>query len=482
MAEERQIFTLKQVATSIQRIISERYQQAYWLQTEIHKLNYTSKGHCYPELVHKENGRIVAEMRGTIWATSFDKISKNFAQVVKEPLRDGMSLLMLVKIVFHPLYGMSLEIIDIDPTYSLGELQKERDETLKRLTKEGVLNNNQKLIFPLLPKRIAVISMDSSKGLMDFYSVTQNNPWNYNFFFMLFPAQLNGDLAVDSIVNQLNKIEKVKHHFDIVLIIRGGGGEIGLSCYNNYSLAKKIATFPLPIMTGIGHSTNITVSEMVAFRSAITPTELADFLIQAFHEFSVPLENAKKSIGLKVLNLLDNKRVELKNEMRFLSKNSTIYLVSTKNHLKNEMRSIQHKTVQYLQSFYLKTTQLNFVITHSTKNIFHLHRSKLASTKSDLQTHFSNEISEHEKKISRFSDSIIKASKIHLEKNQNQLKNIENSLRLVDPAEVLKRGYSLTLKDGKLISAKNPIKVGDKIETQTKDKIITSEVLTEKRL
>ena len=477
MSEERQIFTLKQVATSIQRLMSERYHQNYWVQTEIHKLNYTTKGHCYPELVHKENGRIVAEMRGTIWATSYDKISKNFAEIVKEPIRDGMSLLMLVKIVFHPLYGMSLEIIDIDPTYSLGELQKERDETLKRLTKEGILNNNQKLIFPLLPKRIAIISMDSSKGLLDFYSVTQNNPWNYNFFFMLFQANLNGDMAVNSIVNQLNRIEKVKHHFDIVLIIRGGGGEIGLSCYNNYLLAKTIATFPLPIMTGIGHSTNITVSEMVAFRSAITPTELGDFLIQAFHEFSVPLDNAKKTITTKSISLLEIKRKELKNEIRFLSKSSSLFLIENKNALKNKLLLIQHKTIHSIQNFYLQTNKLNFVLNHGVKNMVLSKRVDLAKVKDKLEISFLESIKQNKQNRKTLVDSLHNLILKSLEKDKNHLKLIENSIRLIDPAEVLKRGYSITLKDGKLISDKNPVKIGDIIETQTKEKIIKSQVL-----
>jgi exodeoxyribonuclease VII large subunit len=316
MSENRQIFTLKQVALSIQKTIKDRYQTAYWVQAEMHKLNYTNKGHCYPELVHKENNEIITEMRATIWKSNFDEISKNFANIVKEPIREGLNLLMLVKINYHPIYSIGLEIIDIDPTYSLGELEKERKETLLRLEREGLINKNQRLSFPLLPKRIAIISMGSSKGYSDFCSIIDNNPNEYRFFTFLFEAQLNGDAAIYSIQNQLNKIEKVKHHFDIVLIIRGGGGEVGMSCYNNYHLAKAIALFPLPVLTGIGHSTNITVAEMVAFRNAITPSELAEILIHSFYEVDLLLKNGRKSITQQANYILNNKKQELRNKLR----------------------------------------------------------------------------------------------------------------------------------------------------------------------
>jgi exodeoxyribonuclease VII large subunit len=476
MSEEKQIFTLKQVALSIQKVISERYSRLYWVQAEMHKLNYTNKGHCYPELVQKEDGKIVAEMRGTIWKAQFDKISKSFSEVVKEPLKDGMSLLFLVKISFHPLYGMGLEVVDIDPTFALGELQKEREETLKRLTKDGILNANQRLKFPLLPQRIAVISVDSSKGLSDFYSVVQNNQWNYAFFLMLFTAQLNGDLAVDSIQNQLSKIEKVKHHFDAVAIIRGGGGEIGLSCYNNYELSKAIATFPLPVLTGIGHSTNITVSEMVAFRNAITPTELGEFLIQCFHNFSVPVKDAQKSLKMEVNQFMQDQKIELANELRIF---------------KNVSNQRLFQTHQILNS--------------STKNLslharfrFNNERKVIDSSADQLKSHVRSKRNFENQRINQLQLNLVKHVKVNFNVSQNQVRdtqtfmmqqlpkffikteqtilNLEKNVKLMDPTLLLKRGYSLSLFQGKTINAKNPVKSGDIIETVTFENRITSEV------
>ncbi len=238
---ERQIFTLKQVVSSIKKTIEDRYQSPYWVKAEMHKLNLYPSGHAFPELVQKEGDKIVAKINGTIWKTQFNQINRRFIEVVKEPLDEGKNLLLFVKIVFNESYGLSLQIIDIDPSFSLGELQKERDESIKKLHELGILNKNQNLPFPLLPKRIAIISAESSKGLSDFMQMLAESSHKYILETHLFPAYLQGDVAVNSIVQVLTKIKKVQHHFDVVLIIRGGGGEVGLSCYNNFELCKSIA-------------------------------------------------------------------------------------------------------------------------------------------------------------------------------------------------------------------------------------------------
>ena len=316
MTDTPKIFTLKQVVSSIRKTLEDRYQQLYWVKAEMHKLNRFPSGHCFPELLQKEEGKIVAQISGSIWKHNFERINRQFIQTVKEPLKEDTTLLLQVKISFHETYGLSLQILDIDPSYTLGELQKERQETLKKLNEQGLLDKNQQLPFPLLPKRIAIISAESSKGLSDFMQVIEQNEWNYNFFHMLFPAYLQGDNAASSIIHQLERIERVKEHFDAVVIVRGGGGEVGLSCYNNFLLCKAIAQFPIPILTGIGHSTNLTVAEMVSYRNAITPTELGDFLIQLFHEFSVPVQDAFRKIKRSALAQLSETKISLTGSLR----------------------------------------------------------------------------------------------------------------------------------------------------------------------
>lgn len=310
--EDRQIFTLQEVARSIQKTIANRYGSAYWIRAEINKLNhYPHSGHCFPELVEKKEGKVVAEMRSTLWSTDYKRINQEFLEAVKEPLKDGITVLMLASIQYDPLYGLSLKIHDIDPVFSLGQLELEKVQSIARLKKEGLFHLNKQLPFPLVPKRLAIISVESSKGYADFNQIILNNPHKYTFEMELFPALLQGDRSVASIIYQLMAIKERANEFDVVLIMRGGGGEVGLSSYNHYDLASAIAAFPLPVMTGIGHSTNETVSELVAYRKAITPSELADFLIRHFHDFAEALEQLAAGIRLSVQLDLQNKHHQL---------------------------------------------------------------------------------------------------------------------------------------------------------------------------
>jgi len=454
VSDSRQIFTLKQVASSIRKTIEERYHQTYWVKAEMHKLNLFPSGHCFPELLQKEDGKILAQMTASIWKQNFQRINKKFIEVVKEPLREDSTLLLQVKIVFHETFGLSLQILDIDPNYALGELQRERQETLVRLQKENLLNLNQSLPFPLLPKRIALISADTSKGLSDFRKVIETNQWNYTFFTFLFQAYLQGDVAVDSIQEQLKKIEKVKHHFDVVVIVRGGGGEVGLSCYNNFELCKAIAKFPLPVLTGIGHSTNMTVAELVAFRNAITPTELGDFLIQAFHEFAVPVKDGIKTIKTHSKNIIEHSNKSLTSEVKLFKNVTSQRLSETKNRLVTASTSVK--------------SNVKFALMRERENINISQKSIKRSAKEQFSTEKSA--------VVRIIDQLPKVISTRLNLHKNGIQQLEQSVKLMDPIQVLKRGYSITTINGKTISESSEIEVGDVIVTKTFDKEIISNI------
>lgn len=454
MSDSRQIFTLQQVAGSIRKTIEARYQQLYWVKAEMHKVNRYPSGHAFPELVQKEGDKIVAQMTGTIWNHNFDRINKQFIQVVKEPLKEGTLLLMQVKVSFSEIFGLSLQIMDIDPSYSLGELQRERDETLKRLQKEGLLNANQLLNFPVLPQRIALISADTSKGYSDFMKVIEQNPWGYKFFTMLFPAYLQGDVAVSSIIDQLNRIKKVLGHFDIVVIVRGGGGEVGMTCYNNFELCKEIASFPIPVLTGIGHSTNLTVAEMISFRNAITPTELGEFLIQAFHEFSVPVQDARKTIRSQAIQLLENAKIEFNTEIKHFRNASHLFLNRSGLELQNA----------------------SFVLQGQAKTNLVRNREIVSAYGDKLKVNGNRLIKDHYVHVEQAKEVLNSGSKRKLESMHRELDNATAMIRLLDPSNVLKRGYSITTVSGKTIKPGMELKQGTIIETQTFEYNLISEV------
>ncbi len=451
---EKQVFTLQQVVRSIKKTIEDRYTQNYWVKAEMHKLNRYPSGHAFPELVQKDEDKIVAQITGTIWKQQLERINSKFIQVVKEPLKEGTTLLLLVKINYSEMYGLGLQILDIDPSFSLGELQKQREETLRKLEKEGLLNLNQKLHFPLLPKRIAIISADSSKGYSDFMEILKENENSFYIFTHLFNAYVQGDIAVQSIISALSKIKKVKEHFDIVIIVRGGGAEVGMTCYNNYELCKAIAEFPLPILTGIGHSTNLNVAEMVAFRNEITPTKLAEFILQTFREF----EQETKRLNLEIINfakqLISKTKHEFSGEVQLFKHISLRFTESQKNELLQQVALFQNTARYFIKNEKNAIANLKYDYHIVSKQIITAERSNLSLVSSPIKNNLN----------------------YFFEKRAKELEQFEKTVHILSPSNVLERGYSLTLYKGKIVSPKNKPKKGDLLETKTNAFTLTSRV------
>lgn len=453
--QDRTVFSLLEVTQSIQKTLAQRYTSAFWVKAEMGKLNYYPQtGHCYPDLVEKQEGKVMAQIRANLWKTDFDRINTVFLKLIKEPLRDGINIMFSARVAYDPQYGLSLRILDIDPSFSLGEIEREKLETIERLKKDGLFGLNKMKPMPVLPKRIAIISVQTSKGYADFTKVTDNNPWGYKFFYMLFPALLQGEKAVQTIIYQLNQIRKVLSHFDVVTIIRGGGGDVGLSSYNHYDLVRTVATFPIPVLTGIGHSTNETVTEMVAFKNAITPTELADFLIQKFHNFSVPVKDAENILKTAVPAFINDFRLAFQNQTK-------LFNTVTQSRLKNYQTEIINTSVFLSQST----------------------RHKLETENNRLQT-FPLEIKSRTKAVlnSHFLAIPLQLGRLSLSIrnfHHHQSKHLElseKSILLLDPINVLKRGYSITYKDGKLVKNVNDVNNGDLLETKLADGSIISKV------
>ncbi len=457
---EKQIFSLHQVVKSIKKTLEERYAQTYWVKAEMHKLNRYPSGHAFPELVQKEGDKILAQITGTIWKQNLDRINSQFINVVKEPLKEGTTLLLLVKITFSETFGLSLQILDIDPSFSLGELQRQREETLKRLLKEGLLNLNQNLEFPLLPKRIAIISADSSKGLSDFMQVLEENENGYSFVTHLFSAYLQGDVAVQSIMNALEKIKKVKSYFDVVVIVRGGGAEVGMTCYNHYDLCKAIAEFPLPILTGIGHSTNLNVAEMIAYRNEITPSKLAAFLIQTFREFDHEVKEAQRLIVDYSKKVLVQVNQSFDSQLRLFKQVASSYTKRVRQEIDSEQQQLTRSTKVYLKHH---KDQLNYFqneFGHAAKRCITLNHNQLSQLTILLKPSV---------------NSIF-------EKSSKDIVQLEKTVRILSPENVLKRGYSLTLFKGKTISSNNLPSDNDEIETFTSESTLKSKIIiVEKR-
>lgn len=420
---EHRIYTLSDIGRSLQSVIAKNYKQPYYIKAEIIKLNYYPRsGHCYPELVEKVDNKIVAQMRAIIWATQYRTINRDFEKMTGEPLKEGISILCLASIEYSPQYGLALYIQHIEPSFTLGEMAKNKLLTIERLKKEGVFDANKRTVFPLIPKRIAIISVETSKGYSDLMiTLTQNN-WGYKFACQLFPAILQGEKAIKTISEQLEKIKKELTKFDVVVIIRGGGGDAGLSCYDDYQLAKNVATFPIPILSGIGHSTNETVTEMVAYSNKITPTEVGYFLIQQFHNFAMQVEDFQNSILRKSEEIL---------------KNSFQNLEEFQNEILRKSEEIIKHNFQRLEDFQ------NSILRKSNEMII-----------SNFQ------------RLEHTSQLIKLFTKQLIDKEHSNLKNMRKQLELLHPDNILKRGFSITYFKGKAVVDEKELQEDDMITTQ----------------
>lgn len=450
---DRKIFTLLEVSKSVQKTIAERYSTAFWVKAEMNKLNhYSHSGHCYPELIEKDNGKIIAQIRSNLWRDDYININNNFLKTLKEPLKDGIKILFLAKISFDPVYGISLQILDIDPSYTLGDLEKEKQQTIEQLKAENIFGLNKTRTLPLLPQRIAVISVVTSKGYVDFKNVLDHNPWNYKFFHFLFPSILQGDKAVTGIMAQLKRIEKVIDHFDVVAIIRGGGGDVGLSCYNNYELTKTVASFPIPVITGIGHATNETVCEMVSFQNAITPTKIAEFLIQKFHNFSVPLQKARDLIIDKSNRLIVEQKTRLQSEVKLFRYATETVIQKNRNEIDLARNVMIQQSVFMIKSNATELKYYNEQI--SSSSLFDLKQNTVL--------------------LQQLKDNLHIQAKLQSKQELLQLENIEKNLKNLDPINILKRGFSITRQNGIAIKDVSEVVEGAEIETQLyKGKIVS---------
>ena len=272
-------YSLSELCAEIQEVVENDLLERYWVRAEIASLS--ARGHCYMELVEKaDDNMLAAKVRATCWSNVYSLLSAYFIQETGQALRVGMQVLVEVSVAFHPVYGLSLNVWNIDPTYTQGDLAKQRQATIRRLTEDGVMELQQRLELPTLIRKVAVISAADAAGYGDFCDQLQNNRFGVKFEVELFAAVMQGDHAPKSIIKALNEIVSEEEKWDIVVIIRGGGATTDLGCFDDYELASHCAQFPLPILSGIGHTRDMSIVDMVAHTSVKTPTAAAEWLIE----------------------------------------------------------------------------------------------------------------------------------------------------------------------------------------------------------
>ena len=276
-------YTLSELCQAIEQVLQFELGDTYWVRAEIASL--TERGHCYMELVEKaKNNTVAAKLRATCWQQVYHLLSAYFATETGQTLSVGMQVLLQVEVSFHSVYGLSLNVVGIDPTFTLGDLARQRQLTIQRLQEDGVMDLQRALTIPSLPRCIAVISAADAAGYGDFCHQLLSNSSGFLFRTQLFPAVMQGDQSPASIIAALEQIAYQVEQYDVVVIVRGGGATTDLRNFDDYSLAFHCANFPLPIIAGIGHTRDVSVVDMVVHTSVKTPTAAAEWLISAMQE------------------------------------------------------------------------------------------------------------------------------------------------------------------------------------------------------
>ena len=279
---EREFIDLFELQHMLKQGVESLFPNRIWVRAEVSAIKARSGGHCYMELSQSDQKGLIAKSSAIIWSSKYRFIAPYFESVTGSPLQEGLVILVQVQVNYSEMYGMSLIIDDINPEFSLGEKEQERQRTIERLQKEGLMELQKELALPLLPYRLAVISASDAAGYRDFMRHIEENPYGFKVEPVLFPALMQGTDCPASIISALDRIMDSGEQWDAVLILRGGGAKLDLACFDDYERSAVIAQYPLPVLTAIGHDQDYHVCDMVAHEYLKTPTALADYIIDIY--------------------------------------------------------------------------------------------------------------------------------------------------------------------------------------------------------
>ncbi len=407
---EQQSFSLYEINKALKEVIKDIFFETVWVHAEISEIHTNANGHCYLELIEKDaNNTIIARQKATIWSNNYLMIKPYFEQTTRMELQAGLEILIGCSIEMHENYGLSLNVININPEYTIGKISVEKTKILDMLHQDGVVELNKELFLSEIPQRVAVISSKTAAGYEDFCHHIKHNIYGYKYHIELFEARMQGDETEKSVIEALDRIFEKVENFDIVIIIRGGGATSDLSAFNNYNIAYRVAQFPLPVVCGIGHQRDETVVDIVSFKSVKTPTAAAEFLIEKYREQEDILNRITSDIILYANRYIEQNKFKIQN--------------------------IAYKITILPGEFIIKESQ-------------NLDKQYLY-----LENKVKNSINMSNQKIDFWLDSIKTKSKKLIDNNLQNILLKEKTIQLLSPQTILKRGYTIVKQQDKFIKS-----------------------------
>jgi exodeoxyribonuclease VII large subunit len=441
--------SLSALCKQIKETLSNNLWESVWVVVEISEIRTNSSGHCYLELIEKDekSDQIIARIKGNIWSYTFRMLRPYFESATGQQLTSGLKILVNGTVEFHEVFGISINIRDIDPTYTLGDLAQRRNLIIKRLREEGVFEMNHDVTQPTVIQRIAIISSPTAAGYEDFVNQLSVNAYGFVFYHKLFPAIVQGDKAEESIINALEQIFSYEHHFDVVALIRGGGSSTDLLCFDSYHIALNIAQFPLPVLTGIGHERDLSICDMVAFAHLKTPTAVAEYIIN----YNAAFEQNINGYAEVILDLFSERMLEEKELL---------------NHRANRITTLSKKQLA-LGSSELSVHANQLV--NMSRLIFRDNRKQLEKQGEMVALKAKLTVKSSGVKLSYLVKKLRYDTQVSFKQQNVLLQSFCNQNHLYDPAALLEKGYSLTYFNGAILKDLKKIKKGDTITTRLKD-------------
>lgn len=425
MSTQKKVMTLRELMNVVGQLVQVPETSGVWVTAELADVAVRG-GHCYMELLQKDDGgRQIARIRGCIWANVYSRLAPYFYRLTGQQFASGLKVMLCGSVSMHPVFGMSFVVSSINPEFTMGDLLRRRREILERLDKEGILNDNKSLVWPMVPQRVAVVSSPGAAGYGDFMNQLRNNPSHIRFHTGLFEATMQGESAPASIIAALGRIAAERERWDGVVIIRGGGATADLQAFEDYDLAANVAQFPLPIAIGIGHERDVTVLDYIANTRLKTPTAVAEWLIGRGEELLGFLTAA----GQRVLQIVTDR----------------------------------------LSGYRQQLAQAEALLPAAALNAVERAKGRLRSAASLLSGVSGRRIQSQLSRLDMFREGVASAGRAALQRQTERLKAREELLEVLSPMATLRRGYSITRIGGKAVSSVAAVPPGAVVETTLAD-------------
>lgn len=467
--------TLFQVINYIKTLIdSQLANKSFWLKVEVSNVNFHNSGHCYLDLVENKDGITIAKCNARIWSYNIQSIRNELGSDFNNILKKGGEILCYVEVEFNQVYGLQIIISRVDKYFAIGELERKKQETFKKLEAEKLIEKNKVHRIPIVIQKIAVVGSPGTSGHTDFLKQLQNNEYGYIFDIQNFPCQVQGEKAENEIIQKLDHLNTLQ--FDVIVLIRGGGSKLDLEVFNSYELAKRIALHNKPILTGIGHETDISIADLVANQYFKTPSALGAFIVSRNHNFEVSVQNTYSKISSIYDSYMQRQNHRIKQCLTEFHSRSTSFTRLRRGNLHttgNRIAAIIRDKIAKQKQFQHLARQTIHSSTHAkitSKQTRLVEISKLVS----LQA--SRTIKAKEEKIKFYKEIAQLYIRSKLAKENDRLLHNGQFIDTYHPDNVLDRGFSITRRDGKIVDKSMKIKRGDEIEVELIDKIITASV------